>query len=299
MSGNYIFDANGSPIGFRYRGADYASGTWDTYAYEKNIQGDIVAVYDVSTGTKLVTYKYNAWGDCSTFYANGGSSTTAKKNPFRYRGYYYDSDLDLYYLQSRYYDSNTGRFISPDSLMSGVNGSLHGFNLYAYCFNNPISFTDSEGNWPSLSDLYEWYEEGKEKLEEFAEEVKEKVNDAYNNVTEWAGDRIDEAVDWYNEKNEFDPSVVDSEFSNNTFYYQESNYNMINADEYAVYLKENYYQDSNRTAGGLYIELQAHYLAYLIGDSHALDGAYMGEASLEGDWTAYYSEKLGSWIKLD
>jgi len=148
LSGNYIFDANGSPVGFRYRGADYASGTWDTYAYEKNIQGDIVAVYDVSTGTKLVTYKYNAWGDCSTFYANGGLSTTAKKNPFRYRGYYYDSDLDLYYLQSRYYDSNTGRFISPDSLMSGVNGSLHGFNLYAYCFNNPISFTDSQGNWP-------------------------------------------------------------------------------------------------------------------------------------------------------
>ena len=49
---------------------------------------------------------------------------------------------------SRYYDSNTGRFISADGMMSGVSTSLDGFNLYAYCFNNPVMMTDGEGNWP-------------------------------------------------------------------------------------------------------------------------------------------------------
>ena len=62
MSGNYIFDANGAPIGFKYRGADYASGVWDTYAYEKNVQGDIVAVYDTATGIKLISYIYITLG---------------------------------------------------------------------------------------------------------------------------------------------------------------------------------------------------------------------------------------------
>lgn len=148
MSGNYIFDANGAPIGFKYRGADYASGVWDTYAYEKNIQGDIVAVYDASTGTKFISYRYNAWGVCSTTYHNSGSTTTATKNPFKYRGYYYDTDLKMYYLQSRYYDPATCRFISPDSIIPSINSSLQGFNLYSYCFNNPINYTDTFGEWP-------------------------------------------------------------------------------------------------------------------------------------------------------
>ena len=178
--------------------------------------------------------------------------------------------------------------------MSGVNGSLHGFNLYAYCFNNPISFTDSEGNWPSLSDLYEWYEEGKEKLEEFAEEVKEKVNDAYNNVTEWAGDRIDEAVDWYNEKNEFDPTDAEQSFEGNNFNYDSSGYNLINANDYAVYLKTNYYQDSNRTIAGLYVELQGHYILRPFKIPNVMNGADMGEAVWSVDKTAVISEVIAT-----
>ena len=54
----------------------------------------------------------------------------------------------MYYLASRYYDQRVGRFINPDEVMSGTNGSLHGFNLYVYCFNNPIMYTDPNGNWP-------------------------------------------------------------------------------------------------------------------------------------------------------
>ena len=147
MSGNYIFDANGSPVGFRYRGVDYASGTWDTYGFEKNLQGDIVAVYNVSTGTKLISYRYNAWGVCSTTYHNSGSTTTATKNPFKYRGYYYDSNLGLYYLQSRYYDQNTCRFINADGYVSTGQG-LAGYNMFAYCGNNPVMYRDDFGKAP-------------------------------------------------------------------------------------------------------------------------------------------------------
>ena len=111
------------------------------------MQGDIVEIYS-SAGVKLISYSYDAWGNTTISYSNSGASTTAVKNNLTYRGYYYDRNLNLYYLQSRYYDAKICRFISPDSLMSGTNGSLHGFNLYVYCFNNPISYTDSEGNWP-------------------------------------------------------------------------------------------------------------------------------------------------------
>ena len=181
-----------------------------------------------------------------------------------------------------------GRFISPDSLMSGVNGSLHGFNLYAYCFNSPVSYTDSEGNWPEwMEDAYEWLNGKKEEAEE-----------ALEGVINFVEEKVEQVTDWYNEKNSFDPEDADAEFSDSIYYYQDSNYNLINADEYALYLKENYYQDSDRTVGGLYVELQFHYFAYLLGDRHALDGAYLGEPSMSGDWSAYISEKIGSWIKI-
>ena len=112
------------------------------------MQGDIVAVYN-EAGTKLISYKYDAWGHFSVTYSNGGASTSAANNPFRYRGYYYDSDLAFYYLQTRYYDSNTGRFISADGYVSTGQGIL-GNNMYAYCGNNPITRADATGDWWTL-----------------------------------------------------------------------------------------------------------------------------------------------------
>ena len=150
-SGNvtmYIYDAKGSPIGMQYRTSSYAKDVWDVYWFEKNLQGDIVAVYSYD-GTLLISYKYDAWGNTTTTYSGSGASTTAVNNSITYRGYYYDKDLSMYYLQSRYYDPVVKRFINADNVMSGVNGSLHGYNLFAYCFNNPVNLTDSSGNWPA------------------------------------------------------------------------------------------------------------------------------------------------------
>jgi RHS repeat-associated protein len=140
----FLYDASGSPIGMQYRNDNYASGTWDTYYYEKNLQGDIVSVYNTS-GTKLVTYTYNAWGYITgTTYSNGGANTSARYNPIKYRGYYYDDDLDLYYLATRCYDPETCRFITADSYVSTGRGIL-GYNRYAYCNNNPVMYIDPTG----------------------------------------------------------------------------------------------------------------------------------------------------------
>ena len=74
----FIYDAAGSPIGMRYRSASFASEVWETYWYEKNLQGDIVAIYS-NDGVKLISYIYDAWSSFTTTYHNGGASTTAAK----------------------------------------------------------------------------------------------------------------------------------------------------------------------------------------------------------------------------
>ena len=91
-----------------------------------------------------LSYSYDAWGQCEIEYVNGGEFCTARKNRLAYRGYYYDTDLGLYYLQSRYYDANTCRFINADSYISTGQGIL-GYNMYAYCGNNPVNRVDPTG----------------------------------------------------------------------------------------------------------------------------------------------------------
>ena len=141
----YLYDAIGAPIGFKYRDNTYTADTWDVYWYEKNLQGDIVAVYNAS-GVKLISYIYDAWGNFTTQYHNGGASTTAIYNSYTYRGYYYDSDLGFYYLQSRYYDPVICRFINADDISYlGANNDFTSYNLHAYCGNNPVNYVDPTG----------------------------------------------------------------------------------------------------------------------------------------------------------
>ncbi len=142
----YIYDAAGQPIGMSH----FQDGTLvDTYLYEKNIQGDVVAVYEYD-GDLVVRYAYNAWGAVSeTEYGSeyDESSFAVECNPFRYRGYYYDTETDLYYLNSRYYDPAVGRFLNADGVdFLGTDEGLLSYNLFAYCLNDPVNRTDDSGN---------------------------------------------------------------------------------------------------------------------------------------------------------
>ncbi len=118
----YLYDETGAPLGYRYRTPSYASEVFDGYLFEKNLQGDIVAVYNQS-GTKVESYTYDAWGNCTTTYYNGGSISAARYNPFRYMGYYYDNETWFYYLSSRHYNLEIGRFINADGIING-NGDV-------------------------------------------------------------------------------------------------------------------------------------------------------------------------------
>ena len=134
------YDDKGLPIGIVYNGT--------TYTYRKNVQGDIIAILN-SAGTEVVNYTYNAWGVATV----GGTmaSTLGAKNPFRYRGYYYDTETGFYYLNSRYYDPTTGRFLNPEPNIDiggfDSDAGLLGYNVYAYCKNNPVNFADFTGEF--------------------------------------------------------------------------------------------------------------------------------------------------------
>ena len=118
----------------QYRNTSYAKDVFDTYWFEKSLQGDIVVIYN-SAGVKLASYIYDAWGNFTVTYSNGDGTTAAQYNPFTYRGYYYDSDLGLHYLNSRYYDSNTGQFIDVDGQMNNsLKGSIRkALPFYGFC----------------------------------------------------------------------------------------------------------------------------------------------------------------------
>ena len=117
----------------------------ESFYFIKNLQGDILSVTD-KNGTAVAGYSYDAWGVC-TIVSDLSNCNIAEVNPFRYRGYYYDSETKLYYLQSRYYDPAVGRFINADNLcIWDIDKSSVSTNLYTYCQNNPINSTDYNGN---------------------------------------------------------------------------------------------------------------------------------------------------------
>jgi len=152
----YLYESDGSPLGMQYRTSTMDEGEFYTFWFEKNLQGDIVAVYN-AYGIKIISYTYDAWGNCATTYHSiSGNNYYAIYNPFRYRGYYYDTELGFYYLNSRYYDPSVGRFITADkfSTIKASSTELTNKNLYAYCDNNPVSRNDDGGTfWDTVFDV--------------------------------------------------------------------------------------------------------------------------------------------------
>ena len=131
----YLFDENGSRYGLEWKGTKYY--------YVFNGQGDVIGITD-PRNRLAVSYTYDAWGKLLS--TGGDSPALAAANPIRYRGYYYDAETGLYYLNSRYYDPETGRFLNADGMTDGGAGLL-GFNLFIYGANNPINNFDPTGRW--------------------------------------------------------------------------------------------------------------------------------------------------------
>ena len=128
-----LYDNEDSVCGIVYNGVPYY--------FHKNLQGDIIAIAD-RNGEVVARYTYDAWGKCKIA-VGSVNATIAEINPYRYRAYYFDTETGLYYLQSRYYDPEIGRFINEDQAYClGTNGTVLGYNIFAYCENEPVARAD-------------------------------------------------------------------------------------------------------------------------------------------------------------
>ena len=136
----FYYDSVGEVIGFKYN--------CNNYLYVKNSMGDVVGIAD-GDGNLIASYNYDTWGKVIS--VTGSNVAIGQLNPFRYRGYYYDSDIQMYYLQSRYYDPEIGRFINSDDVnYIGVTETEISYNPFAYCENDAINNIDYLGylGWP-------------------------------------------------------------------------------------------------------------------------------------------------------
>lgn len=137
----FIRDNFSSLIGFKYNNT--------LYYYIKNAQDDIIGILD-SNYNQIVAYNYDSWGNIVSITDGEGNDISSDMNhigninPYRYRSYYYDKEIGLYYLNTRYYNPIWGRFINADGIL-GTNQDMFSHNLYIYCGNNPINIYDPNG----------------------------------------------------------------------------------------------------------------------------------------------------------
>ncbi len=129
-----LYGAEGEAVGFSVGGT--------VYTYVKNLQGDVIRILD-EDGTAVVSYTYDPWGVPTV----SGDTGLAAVNPCSYRGYYYDQETGFYYLQSRYYDPEIGRFLNADEVKYlNSSNSMVSCNLYSYCNNSPVFSNDPDGH---------------------------------------------------------------------------------------------------------------------------------------------------------
>ncbi len=141
---HFAYDEQGRPYSMTYDGTKYY--------YVLNLQGDVVAITNASGGIEA-EYEYDAWGYIRSVEDVNGIGAV---NPLRYRGYYYDEETGFYYLNSRYYDPEIGRFINADTTdILGIQGDFYDKNLFAYCDNNPVVRKDTTGEfWETVVDIF-------------------------------------------------------------------------------------------------------------------------------------------------
>ena len=134
----FRYGADGKPYSLRYAGVDYL--------YILNAQGDVIGIANTS-GTQVVSYAYDPWGNILSV-TDSTTSGLGQLNPLRYRGYVYDNETGLYYVQTRYYNPEIGRWINADDpAYLGADGTHLSYNLFAYCQNNPVQYSDTTGTF--------------------------------------------------------------------------------------------------------------------------------------------------------
>ena len=143
----FFYDDDGRALGFSISSERYG---YAKFYYVYNAQGDVVQLRDAANNV-TANYLYDAWGKLLHICTYSGveitdASDAALLNPIRYRGYVYDSETGLYYLNSRYYDPQLGRFVNADGYASTGQG-ITGNNMFAYCGNNPVNRKDPTGQF--------------------------------------------------------------------------------------------------------------------------------------------------------
>jgi len=146
----FTYDYDGKIISFSYDPNINVSNDEAEYFYLRNQQGDITHILDAS-GNTIVKYRYDAYGNIIDIQDTSQNDIVSSINPYTYRGYRFDSEIRMYYLNSRYYVPEIGRFLNSDGLLGQI-GDLQSTNMYAYCANNPVMHTDSTGYWFGLDD---------------------------------------------------------------------------------------------------------------------------------------------------
>ena len=133
---SFMYDNNSDVFGFTYNG--------EPYYYVKNAQNDVTLIMNAD-GVAVVLYQYDAWGNVTQCF-DGSEQELSAINPLLYRSYYYDMELGMYYLNSRYYFPTFHRFLNADGFTQTGQGLLDK-NMFAYCGNNPVNRIDSSGKF--------------------------------------------------------------------------------------------------------------------------------------------------------
>ena len=141
----YLYDTKNELYGFIYDTSNNNSFNINIYFYIKDETGIIRGIADI-VGNLVGEYEYNAYGLITYINQISDTLNIMYNNPIRYKSYYYDSESNMYYLKNRYYDPFLERFIIPDNVDNIDIEDIKTYNLYSYCYNNPTSFTDSNGS---------------------------------------------------------------------------------------------------------------------------------------------------------